>query len=48
MLDAWAGSPPSATEILSRAAASDSLSELDTLFADWEYWCSDLLGSHLS
>ena len=48
MLDAWAGSPPSATEILSRAAASGSLSQLDTFFADWEYWCSDLLESHLS
>ena len=48
MLDTWAGSPPSATEILSRAAASGSLSELDTFFADWEYWCSDVLESHLS
>ena len=29
MLDAWAGSPPSATEILSRAAAAGSLSQLE-------------------
>ena len=48
MLDAWAGSPPSATEILSRTAAAGSLSQLDTFFADWEYWCSDVLESHLS
>ena len=48
MLDAWAGSPPSATEILRRVAASGDLSELDRFFADWEYWCSDILESHLS
>jgi hypothetical protein len=48
MLDAWAGSPPSATEILRRVAASGDVSHLDQFFADWEYWCSDVLESHLS
>src|SRR3989442_6923345 len=48
MLDAWAGSPPSATEILRRVARSGDLSHLDGFFADWEQWCSDLLESHLS
>jgi ion channel len=48
MLDAWAGSPPAATEILRRVAASGDVSYLDGFFADWEYWCSDILESHLS
>jgi hypothetical protein len=47
-LDAWAGSPPSATEILRRMATSGDVSYLDGFFADWELWCSDLLESHLS
>jgi hypothetical protein len=48
MLDAWAGSPSSATEILRRVAVNGDVSSLDGFFADWEYWCSDLLESHLS
>jgi hypothetical protein len=48
MLDAWAGSPPSATEILRRVARSGDISHLDEFFADWEEWASDLLESHLS
>jgi hypothetical protein len=48
MLDAWAGSPPAAMEILRRVATSGDLSYLDGFFADWEHWCSDLLESHLS
>jgi hypothetical protein len=48
LLDAWAGSPPSAAEILRRVAVSGDLSALDRFFADWELWCSDLLESHLS
>jgi hypothetical protein len=48
MLDAWSGSPPAATEILRRLAASGDVSYLDGFFADWEYWCADILESHLS
>src|ERR1700704_3172946 len=48
MLDAWAGSPPSATEILRRMATGGGISDLDRFFADWERWCSDILESHLS
>jgi hypothetical protein len=48
MLDAWAGSPPSATELLRRVAMTGDVSHLDGFFADWEHWCSDLLESHLS
>jgi hypothetical protein len=48
MLDAWAGSPPCATEILRRVATSGDVSYLDGFFQDWEHWCSDILESHLS
>jgi hypothetical protein len=48
MLDAWAGSPASATEILRRAATTGGVAYLDGFFADWEQWCSDILESHLS
>jgi hypothetical protein len=48
MLDAWAGSPPAASEILRRVAASGDVSYLDEFFSDWEYWCADILESHLS
>lgn len=48
MLDAWAGCPPTATEILCRVARSGDLSRLERLFVAWEPWCADLLDSHLS
>jgi hypothetical protein len=48
MLDAWAGSPPCATEILRRVATCGDIKYLDAFFAEWELWCSDLLESHLS
>ena len=48
LLDAWAGSPPSATEILRRVATSGDTACLEGFFADWEHWCSDILESHLS
>jgi hypothetical protein len=48
MLDAWAGSPPSSTEILRRVATSGDLSYLEVFFEDWEHWCSDILESHVS
>jgi hypothetical protein len=48
MLDAWAGSPPSAAEILRRVVTSGDPSSLDAFFADWEQWCADLLESQLS
>ena len=48
MLDAWAGSPPTATEILRRLAQSGDVSRIEAFFADWERWCADLLESHLS
>jgi len=48
LLDAWAGSPPSAAEVLRRLAAAGELTALDRFLADWEYWCSELLESHIS
>jgi hypothetical protein len=48
LLDAWAGSPPAAIEILRRLAAADALDALQPFLKDWEYWCSDLLESHIS
>jgi hypothetical protein len=48
MLDAWAGTPPSATELLRRLAATGHMAYLEEFFAEWEQWCSDILESHLS
>jgi len=48
MLDAWAGSPPAAAEILRRLARAGELKALDPFLRDWEYWCSELLESHIS
>ena len=48
LLDARAGSPPSAAELLTRAASSQDQSTLDQLFRDWERWAAEVLESHLS
>jgi hypothetical protein len=48
LLDAWAGSPPAAAEVLRRLAAAGELKALDQFLKDWEYWCSELLESHIS
>ncbi|MGH7764200.1 MAG: potassium channel family protein [Candidatus Dormibacteraceae bacterium] len=48
MLDEWSGSPPSAGELLRRAAASHEMSEIVALMARWEEWTAELLESHLS
>jgi len=48
LLDAWAGSPPAAAEVLRRLGAARQLTELDPFLRDWEYWCSELLESHIS
>jgi len=47
-LDARAGSPPTATTMLSRHAECGGLDKLEDLLREWEIWCSDLLESHLS
>jgi hypothetical protein len=48
LLDARAGSPPSAVELLARAATSPDQRTLDQLFRDWERWAAEVLESHLS
>jgi hypothetical protein len=48
LLDARAGSPPSAAELLTRAASSPDQGTLDQLFRDWERWAAEVLESHLS
>ena len=48
LLDARAGSPPSASEILKRDAQSGDSSTLTQLLADWERWAADILESHIS
>jgi Ion channel len=48
LLDARAGSPPSAAELLTRAVESLDQGSLDRLFADWERWSAEVLESHLS
>ncbi|HYM14008.1 MAG TPA: potassium channel family protein [Dehalococcoidia bacterium] len=48
LLDARAGSPPSAGEMLRRYGASNDTAELERLLLEWERWSADLLESHLS
>jgi hypothetical protein len=46
-LDARAGSPPTAVELL-RRHGPDAFEALERLLADWERWAAELLESHLS
>jgi hypothetical protein len=48
LLDARAGSPPSAAELLLRLAQAGHLQALDKLLAEWERWSAEVLESHLS
>src|SRR5438067_3590295 len=48
LLDARAGSPPTAVELLRRNHAGKNVEELRILLRDWEVWCADILESHLS
>jgi Ion channel len=48
LLDARAGSPPTAVELLSRLGDDERGATLHTLLVDWEHWCAELLESHLS
>jgi hypothetical protein len=48
MLDARAGTPSTAAELLRRHAQDDAMDELDSLLRDWEHWSAELLESHLS
>jgi Ion channel len=48
LLDARAGSPPCAVELLGRNAHGGNSAELVAFMRDWEKWCSEILESHLS
>ena len=48
LLDARAGSPPSAAEGLLRAARVGKIASVEPFLAEWERWAAQLLESHLS
>lgn len=48
MLDARAGTPPTAIELLRRHQQARSMANLDQWLRDWEMWAADLMESHLS
>ena len=48
MLDARAGSPPTAAELLRRYSQCPSRDGLDQVFHAWERWSAEVLESHLS
>lgn len=48
LLDARAGSPPSAVELLRRYAEANAMDNLAPFLMDWERWAAELLESHLS
>jgi len=48
LLDARAGSPPTATELLRRHAFEGGQDTLAELLAEWERWAAEVLESHVS
>ena len=48
LLDARAGSPPTASELLRRHAGNGGHDALVVLLAEWERWSAELLESHIS
>lgn len=48
LLDARAGSPPTAAELLKRHAFEGGSEALNTLLEEWERWSAELLESHIS
>ena len=48
LLDARAGSPPSAAELLWRHRTDGNQRDLTRLLAEWEHWAAEVLESHLS
>ncbi len=48
LLDARAGSPPTAAELLRRHVRQQNLDALDSYLRAWESWAAELMESHLS
>ncbi len=47
LLDARAGTPPTAAELL-RRNSGDGMKNLDNILHEWEHWAAELLESHIS
>jgi hypothetical protein len=48
LLDARAGSPPTAGEMIRRYATTGAVSQIEPLLVEWERWAAELLESQLS
>jgi hypothetical protein len=48
MLDAAAGTPPSAVALLCRHAEGQAMADLEALLQEWQQWAAELLESQLS
>jgi hypothetical protein len=48
LLDEWAGSPPTALELLRRNSGKGQASAVEQFLRDWERWSAELMESHLS
>jgi hypothetical protein len=48
LLDARAGSPPTASEFFKRIMPEDQHADPERFFDEWERWCADLLDTQLS
>lgn len=48
LLDARAGSPPTAGEMIRRLAETSSVAKIEPLLLEWERWAAELLESQLS
>ncbi|MFL5515032.1 MAG: potassium channel family protein, partial [Gemmatimonadales bacterium] len=48
LLDARAGSPPTAAQLLTRAARGRKVAALDQFLEEWERWAAEVLESHVS
>jgi ion channel len=48
LLDAWAGSPPAAAELIRRLGPDGRGSLLGPFLQDWELWAAELLETHIS
>ncbi len=48
LLDARAGTPPTAAELIRRHGRGHNMDALNKLLSDWELWSADLMESHLS
>lgn len=48
LLDARAGSPPTATELLLRHSFPGGPQAMRELLAEWEHWCAQMLETHIS